>query len=355
MLWTSLASDPSQDSSPAVISMWTVPPSDPSPSTIVPTPSPEQGARPADGGDDYVPTMQILQLSDTHFLEPGRTPEGGVAYDTAAAFDAVHDHAPAEIDLVVVTGDVADHGRAEQYRIAADRFARFKAPVNLCPGNHDRDAEFFAGIGRPGVSTSRVVQGGGWCFLFVDSNAGAMIPTPSGLHVDQDNDDRLRGNGALGEREAAWVRRMCATTSAEHVFVWTHHPPDPGIALVDDDDYAAEWADLLVDLPQIKGIGAGHTHVPARYELHDREVFVAPSLKNNFDLEAQTWLPPGYRTYSFDADGTITSEVHLVDDDQWPRRPLGRAIMSLFRGEITYDELAEIVARRRSRDAGDGS
>jgi hypothetical protein len=42
----------------------------------------------------------------------------------------------------------------------------------------------------------------------------------------------------------------------------------------------------------------------------------------------------------------VTSEVHLVDDERWPRRPFGRAIRSLFMGEISYAELAEITARR---------
>ena len=75
-------------------------------------------------------------------------------------------------------------------------------------------------------------------------------------------------------------------------------------------------------------------------------MFVAPSLKNNFDLLASTWLPPGYRSYEFHVDGTVTSEVHLVDDERWPRRPFGRAIRSLLMGEISYAQLADIAARR---------
>lgn len=299
-------------------------------------------------------SVRVLQLSDTHFLEPGHEPEGGAAYDTSEAFDAVLDHADAgtDADLVVVTGDVADHGRAAQYERAAEAFARFDAPVNLCPGNHDRDAEFFAGIGRPGVGTSRVIRTGSWCFLFVDSNAGAMVEGHGGLAVDaDDHGDRLHRNGTLGARETAWVRRMCSSAEAEHVFVWLHHPPTPGIALSHDDDYAAEWDALLADLPQIRGMGGGHTHVPDAYELHARPVFVAPSLKNNFDLEAGTWLPPGYRTYDFGPDGAVSSDVHLIDDERWPRHRLGRAIQALFRGELSHEELAEIVARRAAERA----
>lgn len=294
--------------------------------------------------------IRVAQLSDTHFLEDGEDAEGGFAYDTAAAFDAVHAdlEGQAEFDLVAVTGDIADHGRASQYQRAASAFARFSAPVNVCPGNHDQDAVFDANLGRPGVSTSRVIEAGAWCFIFADSNAGAMVPDDAGRMVDPDDyGDRLHGNGALGPREAAWIQDMCAATTAEHVFVWIHHPPAPPVGLSQSPSYQTEWADLVAQLPNLRGIGAGHTHVPQQYEFEGVPVYVSPALKNNFDLEAETMLPPGYRTYEFSPDGTVTSAVRVTDDPQWPRHPLGRAVMSLMRGELSWDDFNEIVARKR--------
>lgn len=292
-------------------------------------------------------TIRVAQLSDTHFLEEGAEPEGGHAYDTAEAYEAVLGHLdPDGLDLVVVTGDVADHGRSGQYRLAAEAFTRLPAPVNVCPGNHDMDTAFTATMARPGVGTSRVVEVGSWAFLFVDSCAGLMTLDDTGRPVDPPGEERLHSNGSLGAREAAWVRSMCEATTAENVFVWLHHPPAVSVPLVRDEGYTAEWASLLVDLPTVRGFGGGHTHIPAEYELAGRPVFVAPSLKNNFSLDPNTWLPPGYRTYRFEPDGTVTSEVQLVDDERWPRRPFGRLLSSLFMGEISHAELAEIVARR---------
>lgn len=293
--------------------------------------------------------LRVGHLSDTHFLEPGVTPEGGHSYDTAVAFDHVIDHLGDHdhLDLVVVTGDVADHGRPEQYELAAAAFSRFSVPVNVCPGNHDFDHPFSTGITGDGIGTSRVIDLGAWAFLFVDSNAGQMVEDDEGRMVDPPGEARLHANGSLGDREATWIREACADAAADHVFVWVHHPPAVDIPLAADEEYTAEWAAVLADLPEIRGIGGGHTHVPTEHEIDDRPVFVAPSLKNNFDLDADTWLPPGYRTYEFHPDGHITSELHLVDHDHWPRRPLGRAIRSLFQGELTYEQLAEIVARRQ--------
>jgi Icc protein len=298
--------------------------------------------------------IRIAQLSDTHFLAAGDTAEGGFAYDTNAAFDAVAASIAEQdpFDLVVVTGDVADHGTVEQYHNAAAAFAQLAAPVNVCPGNHDQDATFTAAVGRPTVGTSRVIEIGSWCFVFVDSNAGVQIQAPDGRWVDPpDYDDRLHGNGSLGEQQANWLTEVCATTRADHVFVWVHHPPAPSVGLSNDADYEAEWRALMPKLSKVRGMGAGHTHVPARYDFEDRTVFVSPALKNNFDLDAETLLPPGYRSYVFSPDGTVTSEVHLVDEAQWPRHPLGRATVALFKGELDWDEFNAIVARKRAESA----
>lgn len=301
-------------------------------------------------------TIRIAQLSDTHFLADGDEPEGGFAYDTDQAFAAVHahleeQHSTAPFDLVVVTGDVADHGRPAQYVKAADALATLTAPVNVCPGNHDQAVTFTAGMGRPTIGTSRVIELGSWCLLFIDSNSGAMVPDATGRLVDPVSyDDRLHRNGALGDREASWIRDMCATTEADHVFLWLHHPPAIGPGLGEDKQYDAEWTTLLPQLQKVRGFGAGHTHIPDQYTFEELPVFVSPSFKNNFDLRAKTMLPPGYRTYEFASDGTVSSQVHLTDDDQWPRRPMGRAVLSLMRGELTWDEFNEIV-RRKSAEA----
>ncbi|MEM9032958.1 MAG: metallophosphoesterase [Actinomycetota bacterium] len=296
----------------------------------------------------------VLQLSDTHFLEPGALPEGSGAYDTAEAFEAVLDRIGqgGGVDLAVVTGDVADHGRPAQYRLAADRFSRLPAPVNVCPGNHDTDVAFTTCLGRPGVSTSRVIELGPWAMVFVDTCAGLFEVDDHGRAVDADYDVRLHSDGTLGGGEAAWVRDVVATTDAEHVFLWLHHPP-VRLPIYDNETYVAAWAELLSDLPSVRGMGAGHTHVPTEHELDGVPIFVAPSFKNNFDLDAGVFLPPGYRTYTFDDDGTVTSEVRLVDaDDRWPRRPLPRAVRALFAGELTFAELDEIIRRKAATATG---
>jgi len=293
--------------------------------------------------------IRILQLSDTHFLEDEAEPEGGAAYNTDEAFDAVFRHLGEhdDLDLVVVTGDVADHGRGPQYRKAAEAFSRFSVPVNVLPGNHDQEAVFAASMARPSVSTSRVIEAGAWAFLFVDSNAGNFVIDAEGRAVDPpDYADRLHSDGHLGAGEAAWIRDMVSRVAADHVFIWVHHPPGCPVGMLNAEAYNAEWAELLADLPHVRGVGAGHTHAPDTYDFMGRTVHVGPSLKNNFDLTKNTWLPPGYRTYTFGDDGVVQSQLQLVDDDRWPRRPFGSALRALFDGELTFEDLRAIAERK---------
>lgn len=291
--------------------------------------------------------LRVAQLSDTHFLETGEEPEGDHGYDVDAAFDAVLEHLELRpLDLVVVTGDVADHGRPGQYRIAAEAFARLPVPVHVCPGNHDMDASFRRGFDGARIGMPRLTHHGPWAFVYADSNAGQMSVDGTGRLVDPPGEQRLHANGSLGSAESAWLREAVVGHQSDHVFVWVHHPPDADVPMSNDEAYTAEWADVLDGRPKVRGFGAGHTHIPSTYAFAGRPVFVAPSLKNNFDLDARTWLPPGYRTFEFHDDGAVTSDLHLVDDERWPRRPFGRALHSLFMGELSLNELAEIAARR---------
>lgn len=296
-------------------------------------------------------TIRVGQLSDTHFVERDEEPEGGFAYDIDHAFEVVRaDMAHHDLDLVVVTGDVADHGRPAQYRRALEAFEQLSAPVAVTPGNHDQDAAFEVFMGTTKVTTPRVAHLGNWCFAFIDSNVGLMVDDGTGHRVDPDYHQRLHGNGLLGSQESAWLRQVCATTEADHVFIWVHHPPGTGNGVVGPtEEYEAEWETLLAELPIIKGIGAGHTHMPLSIEFGGRPVHIGPSLKNNFDLEVDTLLPPGWRSYEFEADGTVNTTIELVDDERWPRHPLPRSVAALLHGDITHEQFDEIVARRQAK------
>lgn len=290
--------------------------------------------------------LTVIQLSDTHFSTPGNRSHGGFGYDTDAAFDAVltdafDDNTP---DLVVVTGDIADHGRPDEYEVATGHLSRIPAPVNIVPGNHDFDLPLTASVPRPGLSMDRVQRFGPWLFIYADSNFDGRTVAEDGRLIDLDR--RIEATGQLGPREVAWIDGVIEAAEAEHVFVWMHHPPGMpgtfGSSALDD-----EVVGLVDRNPNIAGFAAGHIHADPVLEIGGRPVFVSCALTISFDFDHWTTLPPGYRSFRFHDDGTVTSDSHLIDDPRWPRVDLPDAVVRHFKGELSWDEmLAEITVTR---------
>lgn len=282
--------------------------------------------------------IRVTQFSDTHFSTSGERSHGGFGYDTDDAWDTVLAHAFAgeHPDLVVVTGDIADHGQADEYTKAAAQLTRMPVSANVCIGNHDTHVAFEAGLPRPGLTMSRTLRLGSWLFLFADSNHPGRELGPDGRL--RDRPDRIEFNGGFGPHEREWIADTIAATDADYAFVWTHHPP-LAPASMRQPAYDDEAAELLRRHDTLRGFGCGHTHTDTREELHGRPIFTCPAFTLNIDFAAMTTLPPGYRTYEFHDDGTVASTCHLFDDARWPRFPLPQPAVQWILGEIGWDEL----------------
>ena len=288
--------------------------------------------------------FRVTQFSDMHFCtnpeaEPRNTDDTWDAV-FAEAFDANRPHP----DLVVITGDIAHNGTEAEYEKVAEKLARIPVPAVVCPGNHDRQVPFEAILPRPGISSGRTLRVGPWLFVFADSNADGRDQRPDGSLVDRE--DRTHAHGHFGDAEVAWIAEIAERSDADHAFVWTHHPPG-AFGWFNKPDHDAEFARLIDMVPAIAGVGAGHTHTNTTLECAGRPIHQCPSLSVNLDLDEYTTLPPGFRTYEFSEDGSVTSEVHLVGEDRWPRYPLAQVTRRMLRGEISYEEMkAQLAAER---------
>ncbi len=298
----------------------------------------------------YVGHMfRVVQYSDLHFSTSGELSHGGFGYDTDETWNAIFEHSfgpggtATGADLAVCTGDIADHGWADEYLLAQQHLSRVPIPVAVVPGNHDYHAPFEARLPTPGISMQRTHRIGPWLFILADSNRSGREEDGDGRLID--TDQRIEGIGELGAREIAWIDEMIAQTDAEHVFIWVHHPPAMTGAVANymssafHDDFAA----LVSRQPKIRGLAAGHVHTDVVGDLGGIPVFVCPAFTINLDFEAGTLLPPGYRTFSFEDDGTITSECHLLDDDRWPRHRLPDPALRYLAGDATIAEVKEAL------------
>ena len=286
--------------------------------------------------------LRVTQFSDLHF----RTEPAGFGPDTDQSWVAVRDHAFAPDrptpDLVVVTGDIADTGAPEEYDKVGRALAELPVPVQLLPGNHDRQVPFEAILPRPGLSTGRTLRVGPWLFLFADSNHDGRVTTDTGGFADRD--DRTHVDGRWGPVEVAWIADTIAASDAEHAFLWTHHPPN-GFGMFESPTLEAEATSIVASSPSLRGLGVGHSHTTTVLDLDGVPVHQCPSLSTNVNHTTFVTIPPGYRTYEFGDDGSITTEVHVVEDERWPSWELpgpGRRFVS---GEITLEQMQVELGR----------
>ena len=83
--------------------------------------------------------MTIVQMTDLHVVARGRLCYRKVPTNTQLAQAVAHINAIEPTpDAVIVSGDLTDHGRAEEYDLLREILAELLPPVFVIPGNHDR-------------------------------------------------------------------------------------------------------------------------------------------------------------------------------------------------------------------------
>lgn len=231
----------------------------------------------------------VAHVSDTHF--------GNDTQDPADRAAAVMDHLLAMTprpDLLVLSGDVADHGLAPEYAAARAWLDRWPGPVAVCPGNHDVRTAFVEGLGVPARS---VVEAGGYRFVMLDS----LIDAVAGVRTDE---------GRLGEEQLAWLDRALGA-SDDPAFVCLHHPPttigvplmDP-IRLMDADALAA----VIDHHPHVVATLVGHAHTMGATTYAGRPLLIGGGVVSAVPLEAEPFPVVWY-------DAPPSLALHLLDDD----------------------------------------
>ncbi len=233
--------------------------------------------------------LVIAHVSDTHF--------GNDAQDPAARNAAVMDHLLAmspRPDVLVVSGDVADHGFPAEYVEARAWLDRWPGLLAVCPGNHDVRAAFVAGLG---IATRTVVEVSGVRFVMLDSL------------VDADENGRV-DPGLLGDDQLGWLEARLAE-DARPTYVCLHHPPttidlelmDP-IRLRDGEALEA----VLARHPHVVATLVGHAHTMAATTYAGRPLLIGGGVVSTVTADAEA--PP---TVWYDAPSSFA--LHLVGDD----------------------------------------
>lgn len=198
------------------------------------------------------PEHFLLHISDTHLLAGDRRLYGTV--DATARLRQILDGleaSGARPEAIVFTGDLADHGEPEAYRLLRELVdpvaERIDARVIWVMGNHDDRSAFRTGLLGEQPSTEpydRVFDLDGLRLIVLDS-------TVPGAH-----------HGQLRPAQLQWLRRQLEAPAPHGTILAMHHPPLPSVldlAVAVELREQSPLAEALVGT-DVRAILAGHLH-----------------------------------------------------------------------------------------------
>ncbi|GAB1514111.1 phosphodiesterase [Actinophytocola sp. KF-1] len=242
--------------------------------------------------------MILAHISDLHI---GQDRGDGGARALRRARDVVErlNGIDGELDGVLVTGDLADHGLPEEYETVRELLAALRFPVATCPGNHDVRGAFRAGLlGETAADgpVNRVHRIGGYTIAMADSS----IPG--------------RNEGHLDDETLAWLDKTLTTD--DPALVCFHHPPrELGIPFVDGIRLheADGLAEVVLAHDNVVAVLCGHAHTGAVSTFAGRPLVVAPGVVSTAVLPFESaevldyGLPPAVAFHVLDGDrGLVT-------------------------------------------------
>ena len=231
----------------------------------------------------------IAHVSDIHIDAQPRSAER-----TRRVFDHL-DALPADLDLVVLTGDIADHGRTAEYATVRQATAT-RHPLLVCPGNHD-DREAFRrtllGVPASAEPVNQVHRTDRFVVALCDSS----IPK--------------QDDGFLAEATLEWLAaELDATPDDVPVLIGFHHPPvELHVPLVDGIRQFGEdrLAKTVAGRPNVVAFLAGHAHTAAATRFAGLPLLVAPGVVSAVPLPWE-----GKRSVHLDQPPSLA--FHIVDD-----------------------------------------
>ncbi|MFG2142517.1 phosphodiesterase [Streptomyces sp. NPDC048650] len=225
--------------------------------------------------------VSVAHISDPHITTGALAGEPAAGLYRALGRVLALDPRPR---CVVITGDLADRGRLDEYAALREVVGGFPLPVHLVTGNHDDPEALVAVFGDSPFlgqtdATDYVVDHHGLTVVALDSH---LTGSPA---------------GQLGPERPAWLDDELSRRPDAPAFVCLHHPPMAlGIPFLDAMRLrdGTELGAVIARHPQVVRVLAGHVHRPVVAAFGGSTLAVAPSTYRQSDLALRADRAIGY-------------------------------------------------------------
>ena len=268
--------------------------------------------------------MMLAQVTDTHIVRRGELTLGRIdaAAMLARCVARLNGLSPRP-DAVVVTGDLTDLGRPEDYALVRELLAPLAMPVYVLPGNHDDRTAL-----RAGFADHRYLPADGTFVHYVVDDLPVRL-------IALDTVIPGQAGGALCAARLGWLAERLAEAPDRPTIVAMHHPPfDTGIPFMDRIGLSGRdaFAELIAGHRQVERVICGHVHRTIHTRCGGTVASVCPSNAHHvvltFDADqddAWVYEPPGFQLHVWlPGQGLVT---HGVPVDQAEPQSFGGADM----------------------------
>ena len=230
--------------------------------------------------------IRIAQISDLHIKRPRELAYAQV--DTATALArcvAELNRLTPRPDFVVISGDLADTPRAEEYDHLKVLLAPLEIPFAAVPGNHDDRALMRATFPDQAYARRDGALDGAYAvadldLLLIDSSV------PGAPH------------GLLEPDTLRWLDAMLASSTTRPALLFVHHPPFvTGIAHMDEQNLrnAVDLAAILRRHPRARLVAAGHVHRATLTTFAGIAATICPAPNHAVALDLDAHLAPSFK------------------------------------------------------------
>src|SRR5690606_3034729 len=257
--------------------------------------------------------MLIAQISDLHIQAGGKDTELIQAEQHLTTCIQTLNRLAPRPDLVVITGDLTEHGRKQEYLKLKPLLAELDIPYLLIPGNHDSPAML-----REIFHEHTYLQTDSPFIQYVIDDWPLRI-------VALDTTVPMRSEGMLCAERLQWLADTLAQAPDTPTLVLMHHPPfETGIKHMDDLGLLngrEDFARIIAPYRNIERILCGHLHRTIMCRVGSTVASTCPGTAHQIALDLEpnaqalsfNFEPPGYQLHWQGAHGLVSHHATIGD------------------------------------------